>query len=219
MTKNNIKIPSKLTKAEALAELEILSVDIDFGDCYDDKTPLAELRQLVKEGREVNADDDEDDESEEPANAEDTDTDSSDDSESDRLTPSNDGSEDDAPTVEAKAEEEDYLRKYQYKKVNGNPVIGGKDTDPDPASKAEIMKIFLLSQPKIRIMIPVEAGSDPKFALSVNLNGYRLDLPRSTYLSVPEQVAEVVMQSQKQQTEALKPFLIDSNTADKALLG
>lgn len=114
--------------------------------------------------------------------------------------------------------ERDYLRQYQYKKVNGNPAIGGFLTDPDVGSKAAVMKENLLSQPRVSIFIPRVEGEDPKVTLSVNLNGYRLDLPKQVYLELPKQVAEVIMESQRQQVAALKPFLINRDKGTEEAL-
>lgn len=121
-----------------------------------------------------------------------------------RLRPANEKAEELSTPADS-----DYLRQYQYKNVNGNPVVGGQATDPDSGSKAAIMKVNLLSQPRVSIFIPRREGESPKVTLSVNLNGYRLDLPKQTYLELPKQVAEVIIESQRQQVQALQPFRID----------
>ena len=120
-------------------------------------------------------------------------------------------SEEDKKEKEEVDIEEDYLRQYQYKKVNNIPTIGGILTDPDKGSKAETMKAFLLTQKRIATLIPLSEGSDPKILYSVTLNGYRLDLPTNTYIEIPEQVAEVVRQSNKQTLIALDQFKISGN--------
>lgn len=103
--------------------------------------------------------------------------------------------------------EVDYLQKFQY----GRELpLGDIRTNPREG-KSALMKRELLKQPKVSVMIPVESGSDPKVRLSVTLNGYRLDLPRNTYIEVPKQIAEVVMNSQKQQFDALQQFRSDRN--------
>ena len=99
------------------------------------------------------------------------------------------------------APEEDYLRKYQYRKQT---PFGSVASDPQPGSKAAIMKEKLLQQDRVRIIIPRSANEDPKIKLSVNLNGYRLDLPKQVYLELPQQIAEVIMDSQHQTEEALQ---------------
>ena len=114
-----------------------------------------------------------------------------------------------SPQLEIKkAEEVDYLQKYQYKKQT---KFGSPETNPAPGSKAEIMKKNLLAQPKNSIFIPLEQGQDSSVKLSVTLNGYRLDLPKQVCLELPSQISEVIMESLRQQTEALKPYRIDGN--------
>lgn len=112
----------------------------------------------------------------------------------------------------------DYLRQYQYKKVDNNPRVGGVLTDPDPGSKAEAMKKSLLSQQKVGLFIPRPEKEDPTITLSVNLNGYRLDLPKNVYIDVPLQIAEVVRESLNQQASALLPFQIGRNRATEEAL-
>lgn len=107
----------------------------------------------------------------------------------------------------------DYLRQYQYKKVDNNPTVGGVLTDPDPGSKAEVMKKSLLSQQKVGLFIPRPEKEDPSITLSVNLNGYRLDLPKNVYIDVPLQIAEVVRESLNQQAAALLPYQIGRSKA------
>ncbi len=128
---------------------------------------------------------------------------SADDVEEDPARLSSDNEETHSDTPKDSAEEVDYLRKYQYKR---ELPLGDPGTDPQPGGKSAAMKRFLLGQRKITILIPLDEGSDPKVPYSVNLNGYRLDLPTNTYVEVPEQVAEVIMQSQKQTVAALSQF-------------
>lgn len=95
---------------------------------------------------------------------------------------------------------EDYLQQYQWKK---QAPFGSLQSNPAAGSKAETMKRFLLSQKKVTIFIPRAGGEDPTIKLSVTLNGYRLDFPKQTYLEVPLQIAEVIMDSQKQTDAAI----------------
>lgn len=103
-----------------------------------------------------------------------------------------------APEPEEVKEEVDYIRQYQYRKQT---EFGSKTSDPMPGSKAAIMKAKLLAQKPTRIFIPRLHKEDPSLRLSVNLNGYRLDLPKGKYIEVPEQIAQTVMDS-LDQTEA-----------------
>lgn len=68
-------------------------------------------------------------------------------------------------------------------------------------------------------MIPLDQGTDPKIPFSVTLNGYRLDLPTSTYIELPEQVAEIIRNSNNQTVAALAQNRISGNSAKEAALG
>ncbi len=135
------------------------------------------------------------------------------------------GEGEDEPKLENKAGEDveeavsadpvDYLRQYQYRKQT---KLGSIDSDPPVGSKAAKMKAFMLTQPKVRMIIPLKEGEDPNVRLSVNLNGYRLDYPRNTYINVPENVADVLMDSLKQTTAALERNLISGKDKEDALL-
>ena len=102
---------------------------------------------------------------------------------------------------------QDYLRQYQYKR---EMPLGHADSDPT-GGKPLAMKNQLLGQSKVRVMIPVDSGSDPSVPFSVQLNGYRLDLPRNQYIDVPQQVAEVIMASHKQTLQALDMFKVSGD--------
>lgn len=121
--------------------------------------------------------------------------------------------------VEEKKGDEDYIRQFQYKKVNNTPQIGGVLTDPDKGSKAEIMKAALLTQRRISILIPLESGASPKVPYSVTMNGYRLDLPVQQYIDVPEQVAEKIRDANNQTIAALSRDRIDGDSAKENALG
>lgn len=76
-------------------------------------------------------------------------------------------------------------------------------------SKAEAMRDNLHSQPKVTIMIPLEQGEAEGTRTSVTLNGYRYTIQKNVYVDVPMQVAEVVMNAQKQTIAAGKDFRTD----------
>lgn len=111
----------------------------------------------------------------------------------------------------AKDEEYDYLQRYQYKKVNNQPMLGGPLTNPDPGSKAAIMKDFLLSEPRISTLIPLPEGTDPKVPFSVTRNGYRLDLPTNAYIDVPKSIIEMIRESNNATIVALSQYQIDKD--------
>ena len=112
------------------------------------------------------------------------------------------------PAEATEAAEEDYLRKYQMKK---QAVNGSKESDPPAGSKAEKMKKKLLKMPKIRFFIPRPEGEDKSILQTVNLNGYRLDFPKQAYLDIPQQIADVLMESLGQTEKALDQFRISGN--------
>src|SRR3989304_465466 len=109
----------------------------------------------------------------------------------------------------------DYLRQYQYRKQT---EPGSVQSDPPGGSKAARMKEFLLSQARIRMLIPRPQGEKSTITQSVTLNGYRLDFPKDTYVEVPLQVAEVLAESLKQTNFALAQNLIDGNKEKETAL-
>ena len=85
-----------------------------------------------------------------------------------------------------------------------SPIITGVSVGKAPeGSKAAAMKRNLDSQPKISILIPLE-GDKVGSTFPVTLNGLRLNILKGMYVSVPKQVAEIVMNSQNQTREALE---------------
>lgn len=70
-------------------------------------------------------------------------------------------------------------------------------------SKAERMKAKLAKQPKVRILIQSVQGEKRGSTMSIILNGYRLNIQKGVYVDVPQQVADVIMKSQKQTIMAL----------------
>lgn len=69
-------------------------------------------------------------------------------------------------------------------------------------SKAEVMKERLALQSKITIMIPLESKEKKGSTFPVTLNGYRVNIQKGVYVPVAKQIAEVVMESQKQTVAA-----------------
>lgn len=112
-------------------------------------------------------------------------------------------------------EQEDYLRQYQYKK---QAPFGSVKSDPQRGSKAEKMKQHLLSQPRVRFMIPLEKGEDKNIKASVNMNGYRLDFPKNAYVLMPEDVANLLMNSLNQTSAAIQSHRIDGDERKEAAL-
>lgn len=106
--------------------------------------------------------------------------------------------------------EDDYLQKYQYRKQT---IFGSVGSNPQAGSKAEIMKKNLLSQPKVKILIPKPEGMKGNQTHSVGINGYRLDLPMDEYVDVPQQVADLLQDSLKQTRVAIETGQISSNNS------
>ena len=98
-------------------------------------------------------------------------------------------------------------------------------------SKKEIMRAVLMEQPKVRILIPTQGDEKPgvvewvfnkitkrkeqvliKGAYTpVQINGFKWIVPHGSYTEVPEQIADMVSESQNLTTEAGKEYLIDRN--------
>ncbi len=85
-------------------------------------------------------------------------------------------------------------------------------------SKRMIMKEKLAEQPKVRIFIPLDGKETPGTQHPVTINGYRVNIPKGVYCEVPQQVADIIMESLNQ-TEAAtsrnpKRIDLDSPKAD-----
>lgn len=76
---DEIKKVSALTKEEALVELAVLAESVEFDEEWGEDSKLADLKRLVKEGREALAEESEEDEED----ADESDEDSEDDGETD----------------------------------------------------------------------------------------------------------------------------------------
>jgi hypothetical protein len=76
-------------------------------------------------------------------------------------------------------------------------------------TKAQRMKEHLAKQPKVKIFVPTEGKEKVGTVLPVTLNGYRLNIPKGRYVEVPEQVAQVVMDSLNQTQDATSPIKED----------
>ncbi|KKN30967.1 hypothetical protein LCGC14_0828610 [marine sediment metagenome] len=175
---------AKLNKTQLVAELKKLGVEVDPAK----KLTNPKLEKMLAKAEGESSGSEEDTESREtPA----------------RLKPDAPAKSEASASVTAKG---DYLQKYQYGK---DVPLGDPSTNPSPGSKAYRMKQALLKQEPVKIIVMREPGEAPSILKSINLNGYRLDLPKQEYLEVPEQIARIIMKSQKQQDEALKFMRID----------
>lgn len=61
---------------------------------------------------------------------------------------------------------------------------------------ADDMKAMLDAQPKVAIYVPLENGEPKGTQLPVNINGYRVNVPKGVVnVMVPQSVAEIIWQS------------------------
>ena len=118
---------------------------------------------------------------------------------------------DPTPVEEVKVEddeveevEEELADNLEVEEEEKSPILKGISIERYPeGSKASAMKKKLDSQSKVSILIPLE-GDKPGTTFPVTLNGLRLNILKGMYVSVPKQVAEIVMESQNQTREALE---------------
>jgi hypothetical protein len=84
--------------------------------------------------------------------------------------------------------------------------------------KAAVMKRKLEKQEKVAIMVPLAPGEREGSTISVILNGYRMNIRKGSYVHVPKQVAQVIMESQQMTEEAIQNyFAMDNNGKSKAM--
>ena len=88
-------------------------------------------------------------------------------------------------------------------------------------NKAQRMKDHLSKQPKVKIFVPLEGKEKPGTQLPVTMNGYRMNVPKGVYCEVPEQVAQIIMDSLNQTEAATNiPQRLDTaNEKKKEALG
>ena len=100
---------------------------------------------------------------------------------------------------------------------------GQKKADRALKESARQMKEALDKQPKISIMIPFDPGVKPEDAAKVpfhiNLNGYVMDLPRGVYLTLPEQVANVIRERLESEGKIGKEWRTDRDQRTLDALG
>lgn len=109
----------------------------------------------------------------------------------------------------------------QLSKLEGDMLkpLDGKErtvTAAQHSSKAERMRLNLASQPTVTIMIPLEGKEQAGVAvLPVQLNGYKLDIPKGRYVDVPKQIADLVKDSQQMTEDAGRTFRLDLMSPEK----
>lgn len=77
------------------------------------------------------------------------------------------------------------------------------ETIARPMTDQEIIKDKLSKQPKVRIIIPREKGESEGSYETVQINGYTLQIKKGVYVEVPQQVADIIMDSLDQTEKAL----------------
>jgi len=125
-----------------------------------------------------------------------------------------DTDEDDETSGEGDGDEPSRLKEPS---VTGPGVV---DERVAVGSKAERMKKKLAKQPKVRVLIPKEKKEPKGATFPVQINGYRLNIRKGVYVEVPEQIADVIRDSQEQteaadeefkRTETGEPMRIEGN--------
>lgn len=88
-------------------------------------------------------------------------------------------------------------------------------------SKAQRQKEHFAKQDKVKIFVPLEGKEKLGQQLPVTVNGYRVNVPKGVYCEVPEQVAQIVMDSLNQTEAAVNnpKFVIDSDERKGIALG
>jgi len=123
------------------------------------------------------------------------------------------GTETPEPKPEVKPEPIPQLAVDPKASIKPKPLAEGVTEGHVPiGSKAERMREHLAKQLKVRILIPTEPKEKPGMTVPVILNSYRLNIMKGVYVDVPEQVAEIIMKSQKQTMAALNNPLNLSNS-------
>ena len=110
-------------------------------------------------------------------------------------------------------EEYDCLKQYEIHRPTGRPYFelsGIAYSPPTKGSKRALMKEVLLKQPRVTFMAPRKDGEHKSVHQQVCLNGYRLEIPKNTYVRLPQQIVEVLSSSLEQTEAALNQFLIGS---------
>ncbi len=142
-------------------------------------------------------------------------------------------SEEDADNFETKKPLISTINALRAKKVVETPGQLKKDKE-EYLGKAERMRAHLMKQPMVRILVPkgikekvgvivwvlnkITKRKEQVYVsgayLPVQLNGFKWLIAKGKYDEVPQQVADVVSESQNMTEEAGKDFLIDRKDPD-----
>ena len=115
-----------------------------------------------------------------------------------RKKPSNDEAKNKELEAESKVEEKSTETKEDKKEGGTTPQ------KMDYKTKLQRIKDSLAKQPKVKIIIPKEKSESNGAYETVQINGYLIQIKKGVYVEVPEQVAQIIMDSQQQTEEALQ---------------
>ena len=80
----------------------------------------------------------------------------------------------------------------------------------------------MAAQPKVRILVPLEngekivPGKEVPF-LPVKINGYRLNVPKGSYIDVPKSVADIISESLNiYDSNSASGMRVDGSNAEQA---
>lgn len=104
-----------------------------------------------------------------------------------------------------------------------NEAVEEKKAERELRNDAKAMKAALDKQPKVSIMIPFEVGENPetgkKVPFHVNVNGYKMDIPRGVYVEVPAQIADMIKERLESEGKIGSQWRIDRDANKQNALG
>lgn len=74
------------------------------------------------------------------------------------------------------------------------------------------MKSFLSKQPTVSIFIPLEPGEPKGTLYPVEMNGYKVKVPKNVYVDVPRPIADIIKQSLNVYEEASAALMSQHGT-------
>lgn len=93
--------------------------------------------------------------------------------------------------------------------LKGTPSAAMEVVRQTHSAKSLATKESLEKQPKVRMMIPLEGGEKIGVTIPVTINGHRVNVPKGVYVNVPEQIADMLMESFNQTELAGRDFRVD----------
>lgn len=117
-----------------------------------------------------------------------------------------------ADMLEMQKKQEEREKELDAREARLAPAVPSADMEAvrqTHTAKSQAVKEALEKQPKVRMIVPLEGGEKIGATIPVTINGYRLNVPKGVYTMIPEQVAQMLMESYNQTEEAGRPFRID----------